>query len=274
MPLVDPIPSPVVYVDFAALEWQPLLDLVAGFAASPVGREAALALAPSTASPGSHANTSSPPKCACCSRNKSPSRLAASSIHTIGRQIANRRRGPRNRRAAIHRRLAHDIAAWQALIQEPPARRAGKLPGLSELTASLAQDASHNSSSLQQLADAIERKIQPDGSLADDACPNSNTSAANRSASSASSKKASAPLCANSLAKASRKTSSSPSAASSDSLRTVTVQNIGNRTLAILDFSYPTDLLEAAGAEKDCISSMALGPGISCTLTIDFSPWD
>ena len=48
MPLLDPIPSPVEHADFAALEWEPLLALVAGFAASPVGRDAILDLRPST----------------------------------------------------------------------------------------------------------------------------------------------------------------------------------------------------------------------------------
>ncbi len=48
MPLLDPIPSPVEHADFAALEWEPLLLLVAGFAASPVGRNAILGLKPST----------------------------------------------------------------------------------------------------------------------------------------------------------------------------------------------------------------------------------
>ena len=48
MPLLDPIPSPVLHADFAALEWEPLLALVAGFAASPVGRHAILDLKPST----------------------------------------------------------------------------------------------------------------------------------------------------------------------------------------------------------------------------------
>src|ERR1035441_4682804 len=48
MPLLDPIPSPVFHADFAALEWEPLLALVAGFAASPVGRHAILDLKPST----------------------------------------------------------------------------------------------------------------------------------------------------------------------------------------------------------------------------------
>ena len=43
MPLLDPIPSPVVHADVAALEWEHLLALVAGFAASSVGRAAILA---------------------------------------------------------------------------------------------------------------------------------------------------------------------------------------------------------------------------------------
>ena len=37
-------------------------------------------------------------------------------------------------------RLANDIAAWQALLREPPVRLAGKLPGLSELSAVLTDE--------------------------------------------------------------------------------------------------------------------------------------
>src|SRR5208283_3266138 len=51
MPLLDPIPSPVLHADFAALEWEPLLALIAGFAASPVGHRAILDLKPSTDQP-------------------------------------------------------------------------------------------------------------------------------------------------------------------------------------------------------------------------------
>jgi DNA mismatch repair protein MutS2 len=61
-------------------------------------------------------------------------------------------------------RLANDVASWQALLQSPPARVVGKLPGLSELSSAL-------TTSLRPLAESIERKIQPDGSLADDASP-------------------------------------------------------------------------------------------------------
>ena len=63
MPLLDPIPSPVEHADLAALEWQPLLALVAGFAASPVGREAILALHPSTDEDGLRGSTCLPRKC-------------------------------------------------------------------------------------------------------------------------------------------------------------------------------------------------------------------
>ena len=64
MSLLDPIPSPVEHADFAALEWEPLLALVAGFAASPVGRQAILDLRPSTDEEWIRASISSPPKCA------------------------------------------------------------------------------------------------------------------------------------------------------------------------------------------------------------------
>jgi DNA mismatch repair protein MutS2 len=61
-------------------------------------------------------------------------------------------------------RLANDVASWQSLLQSPPARLAGKLPGLSELSSAL-------TGSLRPLAESIERTIQPDGTLADNASP-------------------------------------------------------------------------------------------------------
>jgi len=38
--LIDPVPAPVQHLDAAALEWHPLLALVAGYAVSRVGHEA------------------------------------------------------------------------------------------------------------------------------------------------------------------------------------------------------------------------------------------
>src|SRR5580698_3326010 len=168
MPLIDPIPSPVEHADLVALEWQPLLALVAGFAASSVGRDAILALHPSADEEWierQHRLTfelklileeqvSVPlgglfdPTQLAAKAQIDGAALEATELQNIAR-------------------LANDIAAWQALLREPPVRLMGKLPGLSELSSPL-------TTSLRPLAEAIERTIQPDGSLADDASPELN----------------------------------------------------------------------------------------------------
>jgi DNA mismatch repair protein MutS2 len=168
MPLIDQIPSPVEHADLEALEWQPLLALVAGFAASPVGRDAILALHPSADEEWigrQHRLTSElklileeqvsiplgglfDPMQLAAKAQIDGAALAAAELQSIAR-------------------LANDIAAWQALLREPPVRLVGKLPGLSELSSAL-------TTSLRPLAEAIERTIQPDGSLADDASPELN----------------------------------------------------------------------------------------------------
>src|SRR5580704_6546535 len=168
MPLIDPIPSPVEHADLVALEWQPLLALVAGFAASPVGRDAILALHPSADEEwieGQHRLTSElklileeqvsiplgglfDPTQLAAKAQIDGAALEAAELQSIAR-------------------LDNDIAAWQALLREPPVRLVGKLPGLSELSSPL-------TTSLRPLAEAIERTIQPDGSLADDASPELN----------------------------------------------------------------------------------------------------
>ena len=165
MPLLDPIPSPVEHADLAALEWEPLLALVSGFAASPVGRNAIVTLRPSTDEPWI----------------KHQHQLANEVRLMLGEQLSIPLGGLFDpidlaAKASIPEaaleakelqavaRLANDIAAWQALLQSPPARLVGKLSGLSALSSELTQG-------LRPLAESIERKIQPDGSLADDASP-------------------------------------------------------------------------------------------------------
>ena len=168
MPLLDPIPSPVEHADFTTLEWEPLLALVAGFAASPVGRQAILALTPSTDETWirrQHDLTGelrlilieqvSIP----CGGLFDPTQLSAKA------QIPGAALEATELQAIA--RLANDVAAWQALLQSPPARLAGKLPGLLALSAAL-------TTSLKPLAETIERTIQPDGSLADNASPELN----------------------------------------------------------------------------------------------------
>jgi DNA mismatch repair protein MutS2 len=165
MSLLDPIQSPVEHVDFAALEWEPLLALIAGFAASPVGRQAILDLRPSTAESWIiHQHQLTGELRLVLAEQISiplgglidPTQLAAKAQIPGAALEANELQSVA--------RLANDVASWQSLLQSPPARLAGKLPGLSSLSAAL-------SASLRPLAESIERKIQPDGSLADDASP-------------------------------------------------------------------------------------------------------
>jgi DNA mismatch repair protein MutS2 len=166
--LVDPIPSPVEHADYAALEWEPLLALVAGYAASPVGREAILVLQPSTDEEwiGKQHRLVGEVRLLLEEQVSiplggllDPTQLAAKAqIEGAALEAAE---------LQSMAQLANDVAAWQALLREPPMRLVGKLPGLSELSAAL-------TTSLRPLAESIERTIQPDGSLADDASPELN----------------------------------------------------------------------------------------------------
>jgi DNA mismatch repair protein MutS2 len=165
MALLDPIPSPVAHADRPALEWEPLLTLVSTFASSPVGRGAILALQPSTDEKWiMHQHQLTGEVRLLLEEQVSiplgglfdPTQLAAKA------QIPEAALEAAELQAIA--RLAHDIAAWQSLLREPSARLTGKLPGLSELSATL-------TISLRPLAESIERKILPDGSLTDDASP-------------------------------------------------------------------------------------------------------
>ncbi|MGA2340622.1 MAG: Smr/MutS family protein [Terracidiphilus sp.] len=168
MPLLDPIPSPTEHADLVALEWQPLLVLVAGFAASAVGRESILALHPSTDEEWIARQHILAQEVRLILTEQvsiplgglfDPTQLAAKA------QIDGAALEAGELQSIA--RLANDVASWQALLREPPMRLVGKLPGLSELSAAL-------TTSLRPLAESIERKIQPDGSLADDASPELN----------------------------------------------------------------------------------------------------
>jgi DNA mismatch repair protein MutS2 len=168
MPLFDPIPLPVEHADLTALEWGPLLALLAGFAASAVGREAILALHPSTDEEwiGRQHRLAAEVRLILEEQVSiplgglfDPTQLAAKA------QIAGAALEASELQSVA--RLANDVASWQVLLREPPARLVGKLMGLSELSAAL-------TASLRPLAESIERKIQPDGSLADDASPELN----------------------------------------------------------------------------------------------------
>src|SRR5271168_1237415 len=146
--LLDPIPAPVEHLDAAALEWQPLLALVASYAASRVGRNAIESLIPSTDQPWIERQHQLVTELRTLLDEKSQipeAALEADELQAIAR-------------------LANDIAAWQSLLRNPPASAANSISGLQELAAPLTQD-------LRPLAESIQRKLLPDGSLADDASP-------------------------------------------------------------------------------------------------------
>ncbi len=166
MPLIDPIPSPVEFADFAALEWDALLALVAGFAASPVGRNAILELKPSTDEAWialQHQLTAELRLLLDEQTSIPVGGLFDPTQHAAKAQIPGAALEADELQAIA--RLANDVASWQSLLQSPPARLVGKLSGLSELSSALA------GASLRPLAESIERTIQPDGSLADNASP-------------------------------------------------------------------------------------------------------
>src|ERR1035437_5336319 len=165
MSLLDPIPSPVEHADFAALEWEPLLAMVAGFAASLVGRQAILDLRPSTDEEWITRQHLLTGEVRLALQEQvsiplgglfDPTQLAAKA------QIPGAALEAGELQAVA--RLANDVASWQALLQSPPMRLVGKLLGLSALSSALM-------GSLRPLAESIERTIQPDGSLADNASP-------------------------------------------------------------------------------------------------------
>ena len=165
MPLLDPIPSPVLDADFAALEWEALLALVAGFAASPVGRQAILDLKPSTDEvwiARQHQLTEELRLLLAEQTSIPVGGLFDPTQHAAKAQIPGAALEANELQAVA--RLANDVASWQALLQSPPARLVGKLMGLSGLSSAL-------TTSLRPLAESIERAIQPDGSLADNASP-------------------------------------------------------------------------------------------------------
>jgi DNA mismatch repair protein MutS2 len=165
MSLIDPIPQPVVHLDAQALEWQPLLTLLAGYSVSQPGREGIEALRPST-------------DCAWIEHQHqlvAELRLLLASAASIPlgglfypspiaakAQIPDAALEPPELQAVS--RLANNIAAWQELMKSPPAGTASAISALQELSASA-------SGSLRPLAEAIDRKLLPDGTLADDASP-------------------------------------------------------------------------------------------------------
>jgi DNA mismatch repair protein MutS2 len=165
MSLLSPTPDPVQHLDTMALEWQPLLALVANYAISSVGRAAIESLTPSTDQPWiDHQHQLVQEIRVLLNAAPSiplgglfdPTQLAAKA------QIPQSALEPEELQSIA--RIAADIAAWQSLLRTPPPNIGTQIQGLHELSRTLTQN-------LSPLAESIQRKLLPDGTLADDASP-------------------------------------------------------------------------------------------------------
>lgn len=59
---------------------------------------------------------------------------------------------------------------------------------------------------------------------------------------------------------------------STDSPKTVSVENIGNAPLNFSAITYPSDFPEAPGVASDCTVTTSLVAGVGCTLSVNFAP--
>ena len=132
MSLLDPIPLPVVHADFAALEWEPLLALWLGLLLRRWGgrRFSSCGLLPMRSGFARQHQLTGEVRLALEEQVSiplgglfDPTQLAAKA------QIAGAALEAAELQAVA--RLANDVASWQSLLQSPPARLVGKLPGLS-----------------------------------------------------------------------------------------------------------------------------------------------
>jgi DNA mismatch repair protein MutS2 len=153
-------------MDPVALEWGPLLAAVGGFAVSAPGREAVAALLPSTDSAWielQHQRVAELRGLLESAVSIALGGLFDPTTVLAKAQIPDAALEPGELQAIA--RLAHDIAAWQRLIAGEERSLGSSMSALVELSAGLA------TGSLLPLAESIQRKLLPDGSLADDASP-------------------------------------------------------------------------------------------------------
>ncbi|HET7103208.1 MAG TPA: Smr/MutS family protein [Terracidiphilus sp.] len=173
MPLLEPIPAPVEHADLIPLEWGSLLALVAGFASSAVGREAVLALHPSTGEEWMTRQHQLIDELRLLLAGQVS--IALGGLFDPTQLVARAQIPGAALEAPEFQSLAHlarDVATWLSLLESPPASLAGRLTALSALQVDLASSlAAVRPASLSRLAESIDRTVQPDGSLADDASP-------------------------------------------------------------------------------------------------------
>lgn len=164
--LLKPTPAPTNDFSPSALQWERFLDLLAGYSRSPVGREWALALVPSSDPEWLDREHTLVAEMRLLLRTGISPTLGslydATPVLDKSR-IAGATLEPEEVRDLLA--LIDDINAWQQLVATPPDSVVGKLPGLDTLTAPLL------TSDLLSLLRSFRTKIMPDGSLTEDASP-------------------------------------------------------------------------------------------------------
>ncbi len=166
MSLFEPVPSIVEECSCEALEWSRLLELVASFAHSTVAREWLLALQPSHDLPwieGQHDLVSEMRLLLGQGIAPSLGGLFDPTKLTDKARIQGALLEPEEIRDLLF--LVDNITTWQALIERPPEAVATQLLGLKALS-QLAPGAQ-----LGSLARSLRSRLNPDGSLSDDASP-------------------------------------------------------------------------------------------------------
>ncbi len=166
MPLVKAIPSPVEDCSRSVLEWDRFLDLLAGYAVSSIGRAWLLGLAPSTSHAWIHQQHSLVAEMRLLLEEGIQPALGSLFDPT---NLLNKARIEGAALEAEEIRdvlnLAGDISTWAALVRVPPERLREQIPGLKALSAPLI------STDLRPLIESLRARIQPDGTLSDDASP-------------------------------------------------------------------------------------------------------
>ncbi|MGI8769882.1 MAG: endonuclease MutS2, partial [Acidobacteriaceae bacterium] len=166
MTLLASVPSPITELSRATLDWDRLLELMAEYATARVTRDWLLALSPSGDPEWSRREhrlvAEMRTLVAAGSRPALGGLFDASQVLAKSR-IAGAALEAEELRAVLA--LLDDITAWQAAVFAPADDLSDRIAGLQELSAPL------HGTQLAQLAGSLRRRVNPDGSLADDASP-------------------------------------------------------------------------------------------------------
>ncbi len=166
MPLISPIPHPVPDFSRPTLEWERLLDLLATYASSNLGRAWVHALTPSTDRAWLALEHSRVDEMRLL-LNEGIRPALGSLFDPTDALAKSRLEGAalefEEIRAILD--LSDQIGGWTAILREPPPALNGRMPQLYALSEPVLE------SNLRPLSESLRGKMLPDGTLTDDASP-------------------------------------------------------------------------------------------------------